>query len=175
MNVHGIQQEKKQTTTSFPCELCDKHFKRKYHLLRHKSKVHQSTPQRKQQRQFSCRHCECEFQSYDMLFHQVTQRHHLSQQGGRRAEPSRTLVVNEPSQNENEQQIKISNDVFDDISNNQRHFASVHESTDESALNNGVQNRYIYPAGSERYDMMAFFVKHSRSNYRISTESCKCT
>jgi uncharacterized Zn-finger protein len=109
-NIHGIHHEKKQSTTSFLCELCNKCFKTKYNLVRHKSKVHQSATPKQQQNQFSCRHCEMEFQSYDKLFRHVTQRHPLNQQGGRSAERSRTLDVNEPMQDHTELQVNVAND-----------------------------------------------------------------
>ncbi|MCG7879165.1 MAG: C2H2-type zinc finger protein [Candidatus Thiodiazotropha endolucinida] len=158
-NVHGICKEKKRPLTSFTCKVCDKIFNRKYHLTRHIARTHGQKTRPKRRTQFSCRHFDCEFDDYAELFGHVTRNHPLNQQGGRKATVPRSINAREPQlfdgSNENNGSHAISgNDTVElDKDRNQKQ----QPFDEESALGNGVVNRYIRPRGSERYDMMAFF------------------
>ncbi|WAR26048.1 SUHW-like protein [Mya arenaria] len=108
--VHGLHRPQRQTSASFSCTLCNKTFGREYNLNRHKAKVHQRTP-RRCTTQFSCRHCEREFQNYDELFHHVSQNHPLNQQGGRRATTPAALNVDEPYDQQSVKQLVDGSDA----------------------------------------------------------------
>jgi hypothetical protein len=83
------------------------------------------------------------FQNYQDLIQHVEHAHPLSQHGGRRVTNPRQLnEINVDDVNINQRQAKTHSD---------------HTHNDESALRNGVQNRYISPRQNERYDVLVFF------------------
>lgn len=161
--VHGIRKEKKRKST-FTCKVCDKIFLKKYHLTRHIARAHGQETQPQRRTQFSCRHCDCEFDDYDQLFDHVSRNHPLNQQGGRRATVPPTINAREPplvdGLDENNVRLADHNGSIEGgkrDGSNQEQQAIEQSFDEESALGNGVVNRYIHPRGGERYDMMTFF------------------
>ena len=161
--IHGIKHETKehrtkQKTRPFMCQQCKKNFNRKYHLTRHTALVHNRVTPRQRRSQFSCRHCDSDFQDYNQLFQHVMENHPLNQEGGRRATTPKSLNTTEQNQNTGQ---KEGNEWNDDNKNQQQEeqqgVQASHETADESALNNAVLNRSIHPRGSERYDVLTFF------------------
>ncbi|XP_053380054.1 uncharacterized protein LOC123531918 [Mercenaria mercenaria] len=153
-NVHEVRNENKHKLTSFTCATCGKHFGRKYHLTRHIASAHPHSTQRQSRSQFSCRHCACVFPNYNDLFQHVTENHPLNQQGGRMETEPRTLNNDEPVPNNGEKVLDR-----DDGKVQQRTETSenMHPSADESAIENAVVNRNIYPRSGEQYDALTFF------------------
>lgn len=169
-NKHSCHKERKQTLSSFTCTFCNKTFNRKYHLTRHQG-THQSTISRQTSGKFSCRHCDSEFQDYDELFHHVSELHPLNQQGGQTLETTNSANANDTFINDKKEN-PIADSSVADTMNNDDHAATsdveidqdndikqqhIDQPVDESALRNGVVNRYLTPSGSERYDALAFF------------------
>lgn len=174
-NVHGIHKERKSASSTFTCEYCNKNFRRKYHLARHTSLVHERVTSRQHRAQFSCRHCDSDFQEYDQLFRQVTENHPLNQRRRTEGNNSTFSEYSWTKSNSNskrwywvewkqEQQEEKQNkeEQEEQQKEQQQRDAKVlkdsQHTTDESALNNAVLNRNIYPRGSERYDVITFFV-----------------
>ena len=166
--VHGIKKETERKLTSFTCKICKKTFGKQFNLTRHTERVHQQRTVKRKRTPFSCRHCDCEFDDYDGLFEHVTGNHPLNQQGGRRATVPPTINASEGilanasanASTETHNRNAAAQDIVEhdkiDGHNEQQPINEevVHE---DSALRNGVLNRYIHPTGTERYDMMAFF------------------
>lgn len=162
-NVHGIHKEKKPKLTSFTCKVCNKTFEKKYNLTRHTSRMHQQGTKQQIKTQFSCRHCDCEFEDYDQLFDHVSRNHPLNQQGGRRAMIPATInaregqLVDGSADENNVSAAAATPDVEKLDSHNKKQQILDQLIDEESALRNGVVNRYMHPRGSERYDMLTFF------------------
>ncbi|WAR19509.1 ZN282-like protein [Mya arenaria] len=128
--VHGLHRPQRQTSASFSCTLCNKTFGREYNLNRHKAKNHP-----------------------------------LNQQGGRRATTPAALNVDEPYDQQSVKQLVDGSDASiekedngernndDEKENdNEDNDVDLNQQNEESALRNGVINRYLQPRGNERYD-----------------------
>ncbi|KAL4222317.1 hypothetical protein ACF0H5_018355 [Mactra antiquata] len=173
--IHGLQPQKRNKPTLFTCDICNKTFGRRYHLTRHKTKIHLYNSPRAAQ--FICRHCDAEFQTYEALFQHVNQNHSLDQQGGQRSPTPSTSNVNEALNNQSECQL-INSSVSTPADNSMNNDSDIprvnNEHEDVLALRNNVQNISIYPIHDERYDVLTFFgsirdeVRHFL-NSRINT------
>ena len=159
--VHGIHREKKQKLSRFPCSICGKVFCKNFHLTRH-MRMHERTSQPPLRRtQFSCRHCDCDFDNYGRLINHIEQNHPLNQQGGRQATVPPRLNTGERrlANLSSENNAHNASAPTDKIGNNGGEEQQPIEPPieEDTALANGVVNRYIHPRRSERYDMMTFF------------------
>ena len=133
--------------------------------------VHKKGTSQRPQRQFACRHCDRVFQNYDNLFRHVTENHPFNQQeGGRSAPNPRSLYENQTAEN-GQQRLSLANDVNNELDNN----AEKHQQPlEETAIGNGVVNKYLMPTGNEKYDVSAFFANvrgqiQSFLQYRVLT------
>ena len=151
--VHGIQKHSISKCSSFLCDVCGKSSNKRYHLGRHMSCVHKKGRSQRPQRQFACRHCDRVFQNYDNLFQHVTENHPFNrQEGGRSAPNPRSLYENQTAET-GQQRLSLANDVNETDNNAEEH----QQPLEETAIGNGVVNKYLMPTGNEKYDVLAFF------------------
>ncbi|MES9881403.1 MAG: C2H2-type zinc finger protein [Sedimenticola sp.] len=178
--VNKLDYSNLKLVNAYKCAICDKEFKHKFHLNRHRlshslvvkcrtcgntftrydslkrheRNKHAATIQREtvEARQFNCVHCDVVFQNYASLFDHVRERHPINQTGGRGRATSTTRTG--------------TNQVSEHVTN----AAESGEPNVESALTNGVQNRIIYPENEGKYDLLAFFA-NVRSQIRDILQS----
>lgn len=114
--------------------------------------AHPHSSQRQHLSQFSCRRCDQVFPDYENLFQHVNENHPLNQEGGRLETAPHTQHTDEPLPN------RIGN-VFDgdDVEEQNKTHDNSHPPSNESAIENGVVNRNIYPRSGEQYDVLTLF------------------
>lgn len=138
--VQGTRAEKRKETTAC-CDICSKTFSEVKYLTRHKKQVHKIQANACT---FTCRNCKEKFNDYSSLFRHVTEHHPLNQQGsGVASSPKHLDTQNVPGP-------APTQTTAVEIPDQQL-------STDETALNNSVRNKNIYPTAEERYDVLTFF------------------
>lgn len=122
------------------CELCQKTFTTLSNLQRHKRNVHKQNNETRK-REWKCRHCLERFGDYSSLFNHVdeTRNYFLKKK-------SESPTINEAKTEELNDNDKVNEDreKQDSIA-------------EESALQNGLKNRYIYPRHDEKFDLLIFF------------------
>lgn len=152
--IHGNRRS--QTSFKSTCEICNKLFVNKSNLVRHKRNIHKLCAAKKDS-SFQCRHCLNVYEDYSSLFLHVELNHPIVQSGGQ-VPPSSTT---NPESSDASESPNFDNDGESEQVGEQN------EVRDESALNNVVQTKYIYPKQSERYDMLVFLanVKEKIGNY----------
>ena len=125
-------------TANYPCKICNKKFKRKDNLKEHE-KHHKRKLQTTDER-WKCNHCDCLLDNYEHLVEHVTKHHSLqkNQSGGGVIQP-----ISTESSNQSISDKVLENEDF--------------QSKNESALNNAVQDKVIFPNVGERYDLLTYF------------------
>ena len=138
----------KQDRTGFKCSYCVKTFSRRDNLNRH-IKIHHS---KSQLRNFQCNHCDYILSSYDKLIKHVEDNHPIikNQTGGRLPHDENTST----DRYETKQQKKKTKNIDKDES--VKDARKEIEVSQESALNDGVKNRIIFPENEDVYDLLSF-------------------
>ena len=139
------------------CSSCKKEFCRKDSLWRHVRKSHPESLSPKQQ--FSCRHCDFVFTGYAKLIEHVSLQHPLlkDQVGGKQT-----------PRLDNDERTALQSNVRETVPQDNIHAKSrlsqVNATATQSALNNHVQNKMIYPTNEEIYDLLLFFYQYQISS-----------
>lgn len=103
--------------------------------------------------QFSCRHCDFVFTGYAKLIEHVSLQHPLlkDQVGGKQT-----------PRLDNDERTALQSNVRETVPQDNIHAKSrlsqVNATATQSALNNHVQNKMIYPTNEEIYDLVPFFL-----------------
>ncbi|KAL4225307.1 hypothetical protein ACF0H5_015996 [Mactra antiquata] len=126
-------------------ETCHKQFRRHDYLTKHQKLKHKENIRTN----YSCKHCYKKFDTYPDLFQHVSTKHPLNsiQNGGGKPLTEKSLNSMNSST-----PIQSTNNV-----NSEHGMSSPHREEQQTALQNNVQDRTIFPRNNEKYDMLTFF------------------